>query len=105
MRHCVLALILAACSSCERPPPAPQPVPDAGPPPASCADACDRLIAWGCKAGALVCDTFDDAGECVGRMTCAQACELAPQAYPDPACVLELVPLGEPCAEVDRVCR
>lgn len=104
-RWILLSAIVAACSSCERPPPEPQPTPDAGPP--RYGDACDRLIGWGCKAGSPVCIEFNDvSGECAAETSCAVAWAADPQAYPDAACVLGLAPItADPCGEVERWCR
>lgn len=109
----VVLLIVASCSRCERPLPPPDAPPsgDAGAesaplPTGNCEAACARFTQWGCKEAEEVCDAFTDAGVCSKFLTCTEACQKDPHAYPDPECVSKSAVAGDdPCAAVAHACE
>lgn len=86
----LLALGLCACQFPVGPrEPDPEPTPDGGSP---CEKACARFEQWGCKEADEVCEAFDASGKCALTISCTEACQQTPHAYPDPACVIETEP-------------
>jgi hypothetical protein len=81
-------LLLAACSQCNLPQPEPQEPTSTSTTGGAgieqqCADACEFYRANECAEASDVCapDGFDDAGECIRMITCAEACEADPAYY------------------------
>ena len=112
MRALLIPLLLLGCDGCDvrvnKPEPIVPPFPDAGPPPefdtSTCARACEVWERLGCKEGFPTCQVFGGDGSCTRFIACAEACEDAPHAYPERACVAEsdaltCVALSEGCAE------